>query len=402
MTDDPSAYDIAKIRKLLTEAFTAEDLRRFCEDRQVLRPIVPRLGPGMGLDDMVDEVITYCRTHLRFPKLLAAVKEVNPLQYARFEPYRPDIPSLDPAEPKSTETVAREPMPGEEASPPDVGEQLPLPMGVLKVLRDPVWQGVAAIIAILALAVTLGTLLWPNIRSAFFSTPAATLSVGSSTTAMPTAEPPSITTALATESAVSAPGPYDGFDNPSYDGNWNPALWDRFSDSDGEVLVSQQDGILTLKYHSLDRGGLRAESPSRWTFEELGSVEATVMLDDNIEASIGTITIGINNSSGWWLSCSLVGGKEMTVPYAWCNTVDTEGGETSAVLYDSWHTLRFETNPDTAGIDYFLDGRPFGDYIAPDPDTFRQGEFSVTLHVWSQDRGLVQGYADEVWIGNGH
>ena len=57
MTDNAASYDVAKIRELLTKAFTPEDLRRFCEDRPVFRPIVRRFGPGQGLDDMVAEVI---------------------------------------------------------------------------------------------------------------------------------------------------------------------------------------------------------------------------------------------------------------------------------------------------------------------------------------------------------
>jgi hypothetical protein len=87
MTQDPSAYDIQKIRQLLIEAFTDEELRRFCLDRPAFRPVVDRLGREDGLDDIVDEVIDYCRTQLLWDELLAAVKEVNPRQYARFELY---------------------------------------------------------------------------------------------------------------------------------------------------------------------------------------------------------------------------------------------------------------------------------------------------------------------------
>lgn len=77
---------IAIVRELLMEAFTAEELRRFCQDRPTFRPIVARFGPGHGLDDMTDEVVTYCQKRNLFGDLLAAVKEANPLQVARFEP----------------------------------------------------------------------------------------------------------------------------------------------------------------------------------------------------------------------------------------------------------------------------------------------------------------------------
>jgi hypothetical protein len=86
MTDEDQAYNLAAIRMLLLAAFTAEDLRRFCHDRPLLRPIVTQFGPGEGLDDMVDEVITHVEKHDLFAPLLVAVKEENPNQYAGFEP----------------------------------------------------------------------------------------------------------------------------------------------------------------------------------------------------------------------------------------------------------------------------------------------------------------------------
>lgn len=86
MSYDTADVDIAQIRILLTKAFTAHDLHRFCLDRPMFRPIVDRFGPGQGLDDMVDEVIDYCRVHMLWYELLAGVKQANPRQYARYYP----------------------------------------------------------------------------------------------------------------------------------------------------------------------------------------------------------------------------------------------------------------------------------------------------------------------------
>jgi hypothetical protein len=84
MTSDAQEYSLSAIRGLLLAAFTAETLRRFCQDRPAFRVVVDRFGTGHGLDDMVDEVIDYCETYLRFDELLTAVKLVNPRQYERF------------------------------------------------------------------------------------------------------------------------------------------------------------------------------------------------------------------------------------------------------------------------------------------------------------------------------
>jgi len=79
------AYNTAAIRQLLLAAFTPEELRRFCYDRPAFRPVVDRFGPGYGLDDRVDELITYCDNYLLFPELLAELRRHNPRQVARFE-----------------------------------------------------------------------------------------------------------------------------------------------------------------------------------------------------------------------------------------------------------------------------------------------------------------------------
>jgi len=104
MTDGASVYNLAAIRQLLIAAFTPKELRRFCQDRPFLRPVVDRFGPDHGLDDMVDEVITYCGTELLWDELLAVLAEAKPRQVARFEPQlrapqAPAVPSPPPSTP---------------------------------------------------------------------------------------------------------------------------------------------------------------------------------------------------------------------------------------------------------------------------------------------------------------
>jgi formylglycine-generating enzyme required for sulfatase activity len=114
MTYDTSDLNIAQIRKLLTEAFTADELRRFCLDHRIFQPIVAEFGPGLGLDDMVDKVIDFCRTRLVWDDLLAAVKEERLAQYTRFESglYQSSLPpSPAPAEPHLPVSPFPQPLP---------------------------------------------------------------------------------------------------------------------------------------------------------------------------------------------------------------------------------------------------------------------------------------------------
>ena len=110
MDHQPIEPDLETVRTLLSAAFTAKDLRRFCLERSVFRPIVDLFGPDDGLRDMVDEVIDYCRVRLLWPELLAAVRAENPRQYARFAP---DLLAVDEiAAQVAGQQVASQPPPG--------------------------------------------------------------------------------------------------------------------------------------------------------------------------------------------------------------------------------------------------------------------------------------------------
>ncbi|MBN1812239.1 MAG: hypothetical protein JXA14_10420 [Anaerolineae bacterium] len=76
-------------------------------------PIVKMLGPGMGLDKMVDQVIDYCGSRLLWNELLAEVKQENPRQYTQFEPwlYGPAPPPPTPPVPPETEKKDKVPTP---------------------------------------------------------------------------------------------------------------------------------------------------------------------------------------------------------------------------------------------------------------------------------------------------
>jgi formylglycine-generating enzyme required for sulfatase activity len=95
MTNNAPEPDIAKIRQLLLAAFTPVELRRFCHDRPTFRVVVRRFSPRHSLEEMADELITYCENFLLLPELLAELKQQNPRQYARFiqSDQIPDRPS---------------------------------------------------------------------------------------------------------------------------------------------------------------------------------------------------------------------------------------------------------------------------------------------------------------------
>ena len=79
-------YDLAAVRDLLLDAFTASELRRLFlyTANPALRPLLQEFGASNGLSVMVDKTIEYCRVRDLLPDLLAEVERANPRQYARY------------------------------------------------------------------------------------------------------------------------------------------------------------------------------------------------------------------------------------------------------------------------------------------------------------------------------
>ncbi len=197
-----------------------------------------------------------------------------------------------------------------------------------------------------------------------------------------------------------APPIYDDFDCLAFDGGWNEENWDYLANPAGPTTVEQNNGFVTLSRQAPEFGGLKIE---RLKINEIDFVEAKLMLDKNIEASLGLIDIGM-----WfdpeWVACGITGRKESNQAWARCmmfNGVETVETNTVSVPYNSWHTLRLEVNPETATVSLFVDEKQFDQtYTHLDPAAFRQADFALHLKVVSVDGdgGLVTGYIDDVRI----
>lgn len=92
-----SQYDRRAIRKLLTEAFSEEDLSYFCYD--YFREVYDRFSAGMSAKAKIQSLIEYCDRNNSFDWLLTLVKEANPAKYAEFGPL------LGPPQLSSKQTV---------------------------------------------------------------------------------------------------------------------------------------------------------------------------------------------------------------------------------------------------------------------------------------------------------
>jgi AAA+ ATPase superfamily predicted ATPase len=78
-------YNIGAIRKLLTRAFSDEELTQFCYDTPTLRPVYEQFSSGMGKSLKIQILIEYVERKSLMADLLAQMKEINPSQYETFE-----------------------------------------------------------------------------------------------------------------------------------------------------------------------------------------------------------------------------------------------------------------------------------------------------------------------------
>lgn len=90
-------YNLKKIRVLLSEGFTDDQLRRLCYDEPDFRPVYERLAQSTGKVDIIDWLLEHAERTLQLDRLLAVVKEYNPAKYNQHQPYRLDTPEAPAA-----------------------------------------------------------------------------------------------------------------------------------------------------------------------------------------------------------------------------------------------------------------------------------------------------------------
>ena len=77
-------YQLRNIRKLLTIAFSDEELRRLCYDESQFRPVYEQFSTGMSKNQMVQRLLEYCERKGLLGELLEIVEEEVPAAYNDF------------------------------------------------------------------------------------------------------------------------------------------------------------------------------------------------------------------------------------------------------------------------------------------------------------------------------
>jgi hypothetical protein len=80
-------YNIMKIRRLLTEGFTTEELERFCRDVPDFKPVYYQLPQRASNVEIVVRLIDYAERKWLVEVLLDWAKEHNSIEYEKYQPY---------------------------------------------------------------------------------------------------------------------------------------------------------------------------------------------------------------------------------------------------------------------------------------------------------------------------
>jgi hypothetical protein len=82
---DQPTYNFRNIRKLLTAAFSDEELRQLCYDLPQFRPIYEKeFSTGMSKGKMIQQLLEYCDHKGLMAELLTVIREEVPDRYAEF------------------------------------------------------------------------------------------------------------------------------------------------------------------------------------------------------------------------------------------------------------------------------------------------------------------------------
>jgi hypothetical protein len=259
-------YNLKNIRTLLTQGFSSEELRQLCFDEPDFRPVYDQLSLDSGKTEIVSRILEYAQTKLLIDKLLALAQAYNSARFESHQPYYDDMDSSAtsgslPTEPQKTPArnggdalprqanVHAAPDLKKADSTTQVTESSPSSNILNRLrdkLRDSAWGGIAVIVAILTLCVTMIGVAW-SIYTFVIQTPEP---ASNETTVLdtPTLIPTSTDEAGAGSTPTSSPPPtrppasptVPDSSLPTYSGNLAIPLISGFS---SKVYLTGFDGL---------------------------------------------------------------------------------------------------------------------------------------------------------------
>lgn len=223
------------------------------------------------------------------------------------------------------------------------------------------------------------------------STPTALLAVrAETTTTLPetiTAMPETATASPTEAGEVWMPSANFIYDDFNAEGVLNPALW---ANGCGES-VTQVNGVLRLGVKQLKGScSVLPVKPSNSTIQALGAFEAQIRISNDFHGSGQAFITPMFRSRDapgghWWASCGLMASSRgvevnFNVQNFAQQKVDYNGSLPAA--FDTWYTIRLETDPKTMAFSCYVDGKLIKTVIPGDAETLRSAHFQREIESW--------------------
>lgn len=205
---------------------------------------------------------------------------------------------------------------------------------------------------------------------------------------------------------------YDDFNDPAWDGSWNPAKW-GFGGADW-TNIHQQSGVLVVQNSTpseVGGGEIQAardvpRSPSRtW------ALDVRVKMSSDRNGGWTSIQPKVHrpvNGHGWTALCSLGGAQGLQFALFDCGILVGQGNDwtheyhtaQTPVAYDTWHAARIEIAPGTAEVRFYLDGQLVGRHTPNDADALKAAtDVQPAIALWNgAANATATRFADDVRI----
>ena len=192
------------------------------------------------------------------------------------------------------------------------------------------------------------------------------------------------------------------FNDPSFDGGFDPSQWTSPMDYPA-ISIAQTDGAMVLSKPSSDGteyGNL--STIQTWSLGEFSYLEARLKLDQEHIGEMGNAGFSLGN-----VGCFVQIQGEDTAPFIWCAQSHTDSNQqwiadymsgSYFIEYDQWYTVRVEFNSQSNEFNCTIDGNPFFSWQPANIDDLLRGEFSVSLSVWAANGTAITSYVDDLLI----
>lgn len=194
------------------------------------------------------------------------------------------------------------------------------------------------------------------------------------------------------------PQVYDNFNDPTYNGAYNPFLWSLSGDS--AFQAQQVDGVMVFKNLTPAPAGsanLRLRLPTFRTWRQLQVFQARLKVSSDRSGGWSAVQLYISSGDvagrGWFTQC-YVGGRGGDVQATFGCEVALQDGASYPrefvkllpLEYDRWYTVRIETEPTTALMRFYLDGVLVGSVTPSNAgDLLTASNFRANITVFNGD-----------------